>query len=292
MAKSIRRRHVGDLFAANKSIAFGRGYCDSIEQFWRIKRPPIELKNALRSAGVSKLWDEEVLVGENFMGWRLSAEAIQILDEYFGNGVSLSAVHIAYEFDVRDDVDRDAFVELLDRYTAQKYQRSTDETFRFQATHYSIDTKIRQLNGQRRPSKIVVKYHDKPGKLDGELEKPRIEIRLETPAGVKATGISRPIDLLDIKPDEIFWKSVIIRDYAERAIRATRRGTTPSPFINIDRRVRAVLRKTGRGCLLEYRRLYPRRFKKLRDRRDLLEIDSTLYYLKSRNRKSEGVLGV
>lgn len=279
-------RYVGDLFAQNRPVAFGRGYHDTIEQFWRGERPPIALKNALRTAGVTP-WDKPVLLGETLMGWRLivngpSPEAIYVLDQYFRKDVSISVVHIAYEFDVRDDVDRNALVELLNNYTTQKYRRATDEAFYFKGTHYSVDTKIRQLNGMRRPSKIIVNYHDKPGKLDGELEKPRIEIRFETPAGVKAAGIKRPIDLLYIKPNEIFAKSVMIRDHAERIVRATRRRSTPSPFINIDRRVRAVLRKSGKGSLTQYRKLHSRRFKKLRDRRELIEIDTTLHYVKSR----------
>jgi hypothetical protein len=138
---------------------------------------------------------------------------------------------------------------------------------------------IRKLNGQRRPSKVLVKYHDKPGKLDGELEKPRIEIRLETPAGVKAAGINRPLDLLDIKPDEILWKSVMVRDHSERVIRATRRSHSPSPFINVDRRVRALFRKSDRASVTQYRKLHPRRFKKLSDRRELIEIDTTLHFV-------------
>ena len=154
--------------------------------------------------------------------------------------------------------------------------------FRFKGTLYSIDTEIRKLNGMRRSSKIIVYYHDRPSKLDGELEKPRIEIRLETPASVKAAGIKRPIDLLDIKPDEIFAKSIMIRDHAERAIRATRRATTPTPFIDIERRVRALMRKTGSGSLSQYRRRYPRRFRKLRDRYELIELDKALHYVKKR----------
>lgn len=286
--RSFPKDTVKDLFAQNKPVAFGRSYYDTIELFSR-RRPPIALKNGLRTAGVARTWDKKVFVRETFMGWRLivngpSIGAIRVLDQFFEAGVSISAVHIAYEFDVREDVDRDAFVELLNDYTTQRYQRVIDEPFRFKGTHYSVDTKIRQLNGMRRPSKIIVMYHDKPGKLDGELEKPRIEIRFEKPAGVKAAGIKRPIDLLEIRLDEIFTKSVMIRDYAERSIRVTLMTYVPTPFFNIDldRRVRTTFRKIGICPLSQYRKRYPRRFKKLRDRRELIEIDKTLHYVKKR----------
>jgi hypothetical protein len=277
---------IGNLFAQDKPVAFARGYLDTVESFWRT-RPSITLKNALRTAGVAKAWDEHVLVGENFMGWRLfvnglSADAVHVLDEHFGPNVSISAVHIAFEFDAREDVGRDALVEFLNNHTTQRWQRAIDESFCFKDTLYSVDTEIRKLNGMRRPAKIIVYYHDRPGKLDGELEKPRIEIRFETPAGVKAAGIKRPIDLLGIKPDEIFTKSIMIRDHAERVIRATQHATTPTTYIDVDRRVRALFRKFGMGALSQYRKRYPRRFRKLSDRSELIEIDRTLHYVRKR----------
>jgi hypothetical protein len=277
---------VGSLFARIKPVAFGRAYIDTIEFFSKM-RPPASLKNALRAAGVMKTWDERVFVDEAFMGWRLivngpSADAIRRLDDSFAKGVSISAVHIAYEFDASEGVERDALVELLNNYTAQRWQRSIDESFRYEGTQYSVDTAIRLQNGMRRPSKIVVKYHDRVGKLDGELEKPRIEIRLETPQGVRAAGIHRPSDLFDIRPNEIFAKSIMIRDHAERLIKETRRTTTPTPYIDIDKRVRTVLRKTDRGSLSQYRKRHPRRFKKLQDRRELIEIDTALHYVQKR----------
>ena len=56
-------------------------------------------------------------------------EAIHVLDQFFEAGVSISAVHIAYECDVREDIDRRAFAELLNYYTTQRYRRAIDEGF-------------------------------------------------------------------------------------------------------------------------------------------------------------------
>jgi hypothetical protein len=278
-------RIIGDLFAQNKPVAFGRGYYDTIVSFSR-KRPPGELNNSLRDAGVAKVWDAPIRTPKNYLiGWWLivnqATEAqIRVLDaNYEACGLILSKAHMAFEFDPVDGVEREPIVELLNNYTHLKGSRASDSIFYYgETTKYAISTIARSDRGERMPSKNAGTYHDRPGKLDGEDEKPRIELRLGSAQAIKNAGIHRPIDFLAVKPDQTFAKNFNVRDHGKWLTFKNRREAERLSFDNIEGRVRSTIHH-ARGDLTRFKHAHPNEFRRLIERNDIFQIDKRLHFV-------------
>ena len=188
-------------------------YIDTIQLFART-RFSIDLKNALRAATGRKVWDEPMRnKRKDIIGWILFVNqptilAIRIIDANFTKGMSLYRVHVAYDFDPSEGVTQDQIVILIETALHLPYRRDSDEQYPYDGSIYAIEEQGRKS----KPYRQTASYKDRPGKLDGECDKPHFEIRLERKCAVLNANIHRPIDLLDIKPREFFARHVTIRD--------------------------------------------------------------------------------
>jgi hypothetical protein len=244
-------------------------YIDTIECFART-RFSIELKNALRKATGRKVWDEPTRDG---YGWILfingpTIDAINVLEQHWIDRMWLTALHVALEFDAINGTTRDELIKLIDKHFHIKRRRSSDEMFTVGETRYSVDTALRRSRGQRKASKIGVAYHDRPGKLDGELDKPRYEVRLESSRAIKTMGFHTPVDLLAIKPREFAAKVLTIKQHKgiletiiNRSIAIE--AAKPDPLPHAERRIRSLIRRAGLDCVSGFARSFPKQFERL-----------------------------
>lgn len=269
-------------------LATARVYIDTIEVFART-RFSIELKNALRKATGRRVWDEPTLDG---YGWILfvnqpTPEAIQVLEEHWtDHPMWLSAVHVAIEFDALDGVSRDQLVQLIDYHFHIKRRRSSDRMFtppEHPGTLYSVDTQLRRSRGQRKASKIGVAYHDKPGKLDGELDKPRYEIRIETSRAIGTMGFHTPIDLFTLKPRDFLAKVLVIKQHWPTLEMIIQRSVDienakPRPTPNAERRIWSVVRRAFAHTLSGFASAFPDHFKRIQHW-DAIDIDERLHWV-------------
>jgi hypothetical protein len=274
-------------------LACAFAYIDTIELFCRT-RFPIELKNALRATTGRKVW--EVPMRNNrgdMLGWTLfvnqpTIDAIRILDANFTKNMSLYRVHVAYDFDPSEGVTQDQVVKLIETAFHLRYRRDSDEQHQYEDTIYAV----RVAGRKSRPYRQTAFYRDRPGKLDGECDKPHFEIRLERKRPVLTAGITRPIDLLDIKPVEFFARHVTIRDHKTFLVRKTQdliKNTikdTPRPHVDIEKRVRALLRQMGVGTLTGFKKQFKRQFERL-DEWACIDINDKLNWVRALGRGGE-----
>lgn len=268
-------------------LATACAYIDTIEVFART-RFSIELKNALREATGRKVWDEKTRDG---YGWILfingpTIDAIHVLEQHWTDRMSICALHIAIEFDAFEGVTREQLIELINDHFHIKRSRSKDRGIMIGKTRYSVDTVLRRSRGQRKASKIGVAYHDRPGKLDGEFEKPRYEIRLETGRAIKTMGFHTPADLLTLKPREFLAKVLTIKQHKlilEMIIQRSINAMTPHPLINAERRIRSWVRRFDVDTLSGFARSFPKHFERL-PHWDCIDIDETLHYVPMKRR--------
>ena len=286
MLKIIR-----DLRARDKTalLATACAYIDTIECFART-RFSIELKNALRKATGRKVWDEKTRDG---YGWILfingpTIDAIRILEQHWTDRMSICALHIALEFDAIEGVTREQLIELIDKHFHIKRSRSKDRGIMIGKTKYSVDTALRRSRGQRKASKIGVAYHDRPGKLDGELDKPRYEIRLETGRAIKTMGFHTPADLLTLSPREFAAQVLTIKQHKptletiiNRSIDIVGRGSNRMP--NAERRIRELVRRAGSDTLSGFARSFPKQFERLQHW-DCIDIDERPHWVPMKRR--------
>lgn len=243
-------------------------YIDTLECFART-RFSIELKNALRAATGRKVWDERTRDG---FGWKLfvngpTVNAFRILEQHWRDRDSICALHIALEFDAIEGVTRKQVIELIDYHFHIKYSRASDRSIVIGETTYSVDTALRRQRGQRRASKIGVAYHDRPGKLDGELDKPRYEIRLEVGRAITAQGFHTPIDLARLRPREFLAKVLTIKNHRpmlETIIRRSIKAFRPHPMMQTETRIRAKVRRDQTDTLTGFARVFPRQFERIK----------------------------
>jgi hypothetical protein len=277
---------VGDLLARDKTtlLATACAYIDTIELFART-RFSIELKNALRKATGRKVWDEPTRDGYGrilFINGP-TIDAIQILEQHWTDRMSICALHVALEFDAMEGVTREQLIELIEKHFHIKRRRSSDQMITIGASQYSVDTAYRRARGQRKASKIGVAYHDRIGKLDGEIDKPRYEVRLETGRAIKTMGFYRPVDLLTLKPREFAAKVLTIKDH--RGILETIinrsidiEATKSNPMPNTEKRIRTLVKRAGSDTLSGFARSFPKQFERIKHW-DCIDIDERLYWV-------------
>jgi hypothetical protein len=286
---------VGNLLARDKTTLLANvfAYVDTIQLFART-RFSIELKNGLRAATGRKVWDEPMRnKRKDIIGWILFVNqptilAIHILDAHFTKGMSIYRVHVAYDFDPCEGITQDQTVELIETALHLRYRRDSDEQYPYEGTIYAIEEQGRKS----KPYRQTVSYNDRPGKLDGECDKPHFEIRLERKRAVLKAKIDRPLDLLDIKPREFFARHVTIRDHktilatiTQRLIENTVRDM-PNPHVDIEMRVRAILRRMGTGALTGFKKYFKRQFERLSDW-DCISINEALHWVPALGRGGE-----
>lgn len=279
-------RIIRDLAPRDKTtlLATACAYIDTIECFART-RFSIELKNALRAATGRKVWDEKTRDG---YGWILfvngpTPEAIHILEEHWTDRMSICALHVALEFDAINGVTRDELEELIDYHFHIKRSRATDRGIMIGKTRYSVDTVLRRSRGQRKASKIGVAYHDRIGKLDGEYDKCRYEVRLETGRAIKTMGFHTPADLFTLKPREFAAKVLTIKQHKpmletiiNRSIDIEAAKSHPMP--NARMRVSALVRRAGSDTLSGFAHCFPKQFERL-PHWDCIDIDETMHWV-------------
>jgi hypothetical protein len=195
-------------------------------------------------------------------------------------------------------VTRDDLVRLIDYHFHIKRRRASDRMFRhpeYPGTQYSVDTTLRRSRGQRKAGKNAVAYHDRPGKLDGELDKPRYEIRLETSRAIKTMGFYTPADLLTLKPREFLAKVLMIKQHGPILETITRRSirhenAKPSPMPYAERRVRELIRRGQGDTLSVFASSFPRQFERVKVWACIDIVDTLQFVARAGHERKLGVM--
>ncbi|WP_155253488.1 hypothetical protein [Bradyrhizobium japonicum] len=274
------------IISRDPHLATAFAFIDTIEVFWP-RRFDVSLKNALRAETRRRVWEEPLIINDVPIGWVLklnqpTESALRVLGDRWQDRMSICRLHVAYDLDRQAGVIDEEIETLMTLHTHMRHRKTSDSIRNEKGTVYSIDTAYRK----GRLAKTTVYYSDKPGKLDGELCKPHLEIRVLTGRAVKRLGINRPIDLFKIKPRELFSKCITMRDHAEPIIKELEKSIKPHPLINIERRVRGLLKRSDHGTLTDFRKERPRQFERLREM-DVLQINDGLMWAPAKGRERE-----
>lgn len=286
MNRRAKPRAPSVLASRDRRLASGFAYIDTIEVFWP-RRFAVSLKNALRAETRRRVWDEPLVISSVAIGWVLklnqpTERAVRILEKMWEDRMSICRLHVAYDLDRHRGVSVEEVETLMTVYAHMRYRKTADCVRNEKGTVYSIDTAYRR----GRLSRTTVFYCDRPGKLDGELDKPHLEIRVLTGQAIKRLEITRPSDLFKIKPRELFAKCITMRDHAEPIIKEIKKTIKPHPLINVEKRVRGLLKRSDHGTLTDFRKERPRQFERLREM-DVLQINDRLMWAPAKGRERE-----
>ncbi|MBR0986533.1 hypothetical protein [Bradyrhizobium liaoningense] len=284
--KHAKPRDPSVLASRDGRLATAFAFIDTIEVFWP-RRFAVTLKNALRAETRRRVWDEPLVINGLVIGWILklnqpTESAVRVLDDLWDDRMSICRLHVAYDLDRHAGVSAKQIESVMTIHAHMRYRKTADSVRNERGTVYSIDTAYRR----GRLSRTTVFYCDKPGKLDGELNKPHLEIRVLTGQAIKRLGIARPRGLLQIKPREFFSKCITMRDHAEPMIKEMKKTMKPHPLINVDRRVRGLLNRSGHGTLTDFRKEHPRQFERLKEM-DVLQINDRLMWAPAKGREND-----
>jgi hypothetical protein len=268
-------------------LAIAFGFFHTIEVFWG-RRFSVKLKNSLRAETGRLVWDEPVIIDGTPIGWMLKVNqptkhAIKILDKMWKPGMSICRLHIAYDLDLAPGVTRAHIRALMMHHTRMKYTRLTDKAFLKENTIYFVDFTLRDGG---RISASGLYYDDEPSDLDGEDQKPHLEIRLLLGQTIKRQGIYRPRDLLKLNPREFLKKRIVMKDHVGKIIRDVENAFTPHPLVNVERRICGMMVRSGKATLSDYRRDCPRKYEKLPEL-SVIDVQETLEWAAAKGRERE-----
>lgn len=272
-------------------LAVAVGFIHTIEIFWSSPFRA-ELKNALRLETGRQVWDDPVIIDESaIIGWKLklnrpTRRAIEILQDMWEEDMSICRLDIAYDLDLAAGVSRDHIRGLIYYHARMRHGKASDRPMLYKGTIYLVDFRLRQ----GRISKAGLYYDDKPGDLDGEDQKPHIEIRLLTGAAVKRGGIYGPHDMLEINPREFFKKRMVMKDHVGKVIREAEKTVKPHPLVNVERRICGIMARCGSGTLADYKQQAPRKYEKLAEL-SLIDVQEALEWVPAKGCEREKVWG-
>ncbi|MCC8946472.1 hypothetical protein H8A97_15455 [Bradyrhizobium sp. Arg62] len=156
-----------------------------------------------------------------------------------------------------------------------RYRRLDDDVLEYEDSTYSIYVKMRKS----RPYRNTCFYNGKPSKITGEENAIHLEIRLERKRAVQAAGVNEPIDILGIKPAEIFSQFLIAKDHrhvleeiTKTGIRLTCGDYPDEDPAHIERRIRAINRRLGLHHVSMFAGYHKHSFNRL-DRWDCVDIE-------------------
>lgn len=266
-----------------KAIADVFAYCDTLE-FFSKRRPVQDLMRSLRAQLQRPVYFKPVIWRGTRWGYRLIINqpiqsVIPALDDWKNEtGATITRFHCAYDFDNAPEVPREELIEWLRTNTHLRYRRSTDEAVDVEGTRYAV----KRAGRLARPSRDIAAYNTRVGKLDGEIDKIHIELRLETSRAVKNAGIERPLDILTLDPRALFARyikiadvSLAVRKITERSIEAIE----PTNVIDVRVRVQSHMKRTGCDTLTGLKQHYPRLAERLTPL-DALNISDRLHWVR------------
>ena len=202
-----------------------------------------------------------------------SRHCIKLLHRYKRDvdpSLNIYRVHAAFDYEPCERFTRDDVLRVVNNHRYLKRQRIEHDEFEYFDTRYS-----RKASGAKtRPSKIDVTYCDRHSKLTGECDTIHTEARLETSKAVKAAGLSNPLDIIRLDPEQFLAKQYaikfqhdILEKLLQRIIRATceyyARGNHRA-HVDIERRVRGLANRLGLFRLCEFRKYFPRQCENLK----------------------------
>lgn len=247
----------------DRPLATADPYIDTVGAF--VERPLFgaQLK-ALRSSLGREYFYEPIERDDTLWGYILrihqpTEAAIKLLARWSDeHSISIYRVDIAFDLDALADTNREDIRDYISSHARLRFCRRDDKRCEIEGTISWIECNERESP----PSKNLVFYDDRHGKLDGELNKPHLELRLLRSRIVKNAGIFKAADLFDINPAELLAGHVAFAStepYLLQAIRATLKDAKPNPYIDIERRVRAMWRRLGFHQFDEFARRMPRK---------------------------------
>ncbi|SCB51215.1 hypothetical protein GA0061098_1015106 [Bradyrhizobium shewense] len=209
---------------------------------------------------------------------RFCIELLQLYAQIDRN-LSLYRLHIAFDLiQLYTGCTYDGAVEVLKNLLHLRHRRHSDWIYEYGGTTYSIYISRRKS----RPYRNLCVYNTKPSSITGEDNAIHVEIRLERKRSVQAAGIFEPIDVLSIKPEQIFTQYCVVKDHRAKLEEITLRGITSTcenyaddaPSY-IEMRVRALSRRIGLHHVSVYAKHYPDRFDRL-EKWDCLDFERDL----------------
>lgn len=264
-------------------IAQGIPYPDTLEMFCK-RRPELALMTALRAELQRPVFFKPVIWRDTRWGYRLVVNqpipsVLPILDDWKQHtGATISRFHCAYDFDNALEVPREELIEWLRTNTHLRYRRSTDDSLDYEGTRYAVKSAGRKT----RPSRDIAAYNTRVGKLDGEIDKIHVELRLETSRAVKNAGIERPLDILTLDPRALFARyikaadvSLAVSKIAEQSIEAIE----PTDLFDVRARVHAHMKRTGCDTLTGLKQHHPRLVERLTPS-DALNISDQMHWVR------------
>jgi len=271
-------------------IALAGMYVDSIELFSTRKFRPAFVRAIQANSGSA--WPKAIRDEKEkgtIWGYRLivnqpSRYCIGLLQLYaqIDPKLSLYLLHVPLDvFVIYEGWTRDEVIDTLKNLIHLRYRRATDELYNEHDASDAVQS-IRVTGRKTRPYRNTAFYRDLPSKITGEAEALHFEIRLERKRSVQAAGIFQPIDILAIKPTEIFNQFCVVKDHREKLEETTRRGInlTCKKYADllpsyVEKRVRALNRRIGLHHVSIFAKHYPDRFDRL-EKRDCLDIEPDL----------------
>ncbi|MCW2078293.1 UNVERIFIED_ORG: hypothetical protein M2193_000468 [Bradyrhizobium japonicum] len=206
---------------------------------------------------------------------------IELLQLYarIDRNLSLYRLHVAFDLiQTYRGWTYDQAVEMLKNLLHLRHRRHSDWIYEYEGTTYSIYVSRRKS----RPYRNLCVYNTKPSSITGEDNAIHVEIRMERKRSVQAAGMFDPIDILSIRPEEIFRQYCVVKDHRARLEEITLRGisSTCKQYADADysyaeMRVRALNRRIGLHHVSVYAKYYPDRFDRL-EKWDCLDFEEGL----------------
>jgi hypothetical protein len=98
---------------------------------------------------------------------------------------------------------------------------------------------------------------------------------------IRSSGYHRPLDLVDIKPKAFAAKHLTIRDHRGILETIIQRSIQAPRVIDIEKRIRAIVHRTGVGNITSFKKHYDKQFERLQDRLSLIDVNDRLYWVPS-----------
>lgn len=275
---------IGDAAVADKTEAIARvaPYVDTIEGASRRPFPSAILKAIKANCG-SMLLKEVRDKNDRETIWfyllainQPSRYCIELLQWYSERRkLSIYRLHLAIDvIDIADGWTRDDVIEVFSKLLHLRHRRGTDHMHDEEGTVYSI-----KIAGRKsRPQKNTAFYIAPHSKITGECDAIHFEIRLERKRAVEAAEIITPQDVIDIDPVAFVGKHLTAKEIGpmlwtiiQRSIAAHR----PHPMMQTERRIRAMVRRTGLDHASTFARAFPKQFERL-EHWDCIDVENTL----------------
>ncbi|MBB4259534.1 hypothetical protein [Bradyrhizobium sp. CIR3A] len=222
---------------------------------------------------------------------RFCIELLQLYAQIDRN-LSLYRLHVAFDLmQLYAGWTYEGAVEVLKNLLHLRHRRHSDWIYEYEGTTYSIYVSRRKS----RPYRNLCFYNTKPSSITGEDNAIHVEIRMERKRSVQAAGIFEPIDVLSIKPEQIFAQYCVVKDHrtkleeiTQHGIAATCKRYADDARTYIEMRVRALNRRIGLHHVSVYAKHYPDRFDRL-EKWDCLDFEEGLNWASADNACDDAV---